>query len=91
MVGQGQIQYDLLQNSMWSPLSTKPLPAIAEQSNAEKHNHESLSRAEAIESITANIQQEKECDSLKISTEITTTTANLKVQAFSLESDSRSK
>ena len=52
MVGQGQIQYGLLQNTTWSPLATKPLPAIAEQSNAEKHNHESLSRAVAMESAT---------------------------------------
>ena len=69
-MGQGQIQYDLLQNTTWSPLATKPLPAIAEQSNAEKHNHESLSRAVAMESATVNIQQEKECDSLKISAEV---------------------
>ena len=70
MVGQGQIQYDLLQNTTWSPLATKPLPAIAEQSNAKKRNHESLSRAVAMESATVNIQQEKECDSLKISAEV---------------------
>ena len=85
VVGQGQIQYDLIQNTTWSPLVTKPLPAITEQSNAENHNHESLSRADTMESATVNIQQEKERDSLKISAEVHNSNHQLKVQAFSPE------
>ena len=28
VVGRGQIQYDLLKNTTWSPLATKPLPPL---------------------------------------------------------------
>ena len=82
------MQYDLLQNITWSPLATKPLPAITEQSNAKRHDHESSSSAEAVESASVNVQPEKECSSVKISAEVhiyTTKTNNLKIQAFSLE------
>ena len=88
VVGQGQMQHDLLQNTTWSPLATKPLPAITEQSNAERHNHESSSSAEAMESASVNVQPEKECSSVKFFAQVriyTTTTNNLKIQAFSLE------
>ena len=70
VVDQGQIQHDLLQNTTWNPLATKPLPAITEQSNAERHDHESSSSAEAVESASVNVQPEKECSSVKISAEI---------------------
>ena len=70
VVGQGQIQHDLLQNTTWSPLATKPLPAITEQSNAERHDHESSSSAEAMESASVYVQPEKECSSVKISAEV---------------------
>ena len=85
VVSQGYIQHDLLQNTTWSPLATKPLPAITEQSNAERHDHESSSSAEAMELASVNVQPEKECGSVKISAKYTTTTTNLKIQACSLE------
>ena len=69
-MGQGKIQHDLLQNTTWSPLATKPLPAITEQSNAERHDHEYTSSAEAMESASVYVQPEKECSSVKISAEV---------------------